>query len=72
MFVFLIGTGLCGSPLVHEPLARQHAVGFVSNLGGRLPRRLPTALVQPPCPRPPSIALLDPPLADRLRRWGYS
>jgi len=47
--VFLIGTGRCGSTLVHEILARHEAFGFVSNIEdnvrhlnrlGRLNRRL--------------------------------
>jgi hypothetical protein len=38
MFVFIIGTGRCGSTLVHELLARHPDVGFVSNLENRAPR----------------------------------
>lgn len=34
---FLIGTGRCGSTLVHEILARHPAFGFVSNLEDNLP-----------------------------------
>jgi hypothetical protein len=34
-FVFLLGTGRCGSSLVHEVLARHPDVGFVSNLDDR-------------------------------------
>ena len=57
--VFVVGTGRCGSTLVHEVLARHASVGFVSNLDDRLPlspgasrwnqtlyRRLPPALTQ--------------------------
>jgi hypothetical protein len=58
VFAFLIGTGRCGSTLLHELLARHPGVGFVSNLEDRLPwlppaagrwnnplyRRLPSAL----------------------------
>lgn len=35
--VFVVGTGRCGSTLVHELLARHPAFGFVSNLEDRLP-----------------------------------
>jgi Sulfotransferase family len=35
--VFVVGTGRCGSTLVHEVLARHSDVGFVSNLDDRLP-----------------------------------
>ena len=38
VFIFLIGTGRCGSSLVHELLARHPDVGFLSNLEDRLPR----------------------------------
>lgn len=54
---FVLGTGRCGSTLVHEILARHPDVGFVSNLEDRLPflpvpgrlnndiyRRVPNAL----------------------------
>jgi hypothetical protein len=34
---FVLGTGRCGSTLVHEILARHPDVGFVSNLEDRLP-----------------------------------
>jgi hypothetical protein len=34
---FVLGTGRCGSTLVHEVLARHPDVGFVSNLEDRLP-----------------------------------
>jgi hypothetical protein len=36
-FVFVLGTGRCGSTLVHEVLARHPDVGFVSNLDNRFP-----------------------------------
>jgi hypothetical protein len=36
-FAFVLGTGRCGSTLVHEILARHPDVGFVSNLEDRLP-----------------------------------
>jgi hypothetical protein len=41
--VFLIGTGRCGSTLVHELLARHSGVGFVSNLEDRVPGLPPSA-----------------------------
>lgn len=37
MLAFVIGTGRCGSTLVHEVLARHPGVGFVSNLEDKLP-----------------------------------
>ena len=37
MYVFLIGTGRCGSTLVHQLLARHPDVGFISNLEDRVP-----------------------------------
>jgi hypothetical protein len=40
-FAFVLGTGRCGSTLVHEVLARHPAMGFLSNLEDRLP--LPAA-----------------------------
>ena len=40
---FVVGTGRCGSTLVHEVLARHPDVGFVSNVDDRLPY-LPPAL----------------------------
>jgi hypothetical protein len=40
-FVFVLGTGRCGSSLVHEVLARHPEVGFVSNIDDRLRTRLP-------------------------------
>jgi hypothetical protein len=58
-FVFVLGTGRCGSTLVEEVLCRHAAVGFVSNLedrfslpvsagrwNGALYRRLPAAVTQ--------------------------
>jgi hypothetical protein len=41
-FVFLIGTGRCGSSLAHEILAQHGDVGFLSNLEDRFP--LPPSL----------------------------
>jgi hypothetical protein len=41
-FVFVLGTGRCGSTLVHEILAQHEDVGFVSNIDDRL--GLPAAL----------------------------
>ncbi|MGZ6544642.1 MAG: sulfotransferase family protein [Actinomycetota bacterium] len=41
-YAFVLGTGRCGSTLVHEVIARHPGVGFVSNLEDRLP--LPTGL----------------------------
>jgi hypothetical protein len=41
-FVFVLGTGRCGSSLVHEILAQHEDVGFVSNIDDRL--ALPAAL----------------------------
>jgi len=38
-FAFVLGTGRCGSTLVHEILARHPDVGFVSNLEDRLARQ---------------------------------
>ncbi|GAA3643524.1 hypothetical protein GCM10022224_002420 [Nonomuraea antimicrobica] len=38
MLSFVIGTGRCGSTLVHEVMARHPALGFVSNLDDRSPR----------------------------------
>jgi hypothetical protein len=37
MLAFVIGTGRCGSTMVHEVLARHPAIGFVSNLEDKLP-----------------------------------
>jgi hypothetical protein len=36
-FAFLLGSGRCGSSLVHEVLARHPDVGFVSNVDDRFP-----------------------------------
>jgi hypothetical protein len=36
LFAFVLGTGRCGSSLIHELLARHPDVGFVSNLDDRL------------------------------------
>lgn len=38
MYVFVLGTGRCGSTLVHEVLARHPDIGFVSNVDDRLAR----------------------------------
>ncbi|WP_424535211.1 sulfotransferase family protein [Sphaerisporangium viridialbum] len=38
MYGFVVGTGRCGSTLVHEVLARHPDVGFVSNLDDRYAR----------------------------------
>jgi hypothetical protein len=43
MFVFVIGTGRCGSTLVQELLARHPDVGFLSNVEDRVPGLPPTA-----------------------------
>jgi Sulfotransferase family len=65
MLVFVIGTGRCGSSLIHELLARHPDVGFLSNLDDRLPglpawcgrygnplyRRLPSSLTRKGRPR---------------------
>jgi hypothetical protein len=58
-FVFVLGTGRCGSSLVHEILAQHGDVGFLSNIEDRLPvpaafgrwngpiyRRLPLAMTE--------------------------
>jgi hypothetical protein len=58
-FAFVLGTGRCGSTLVHEVLARHPQVGFLSNLEDRYPlppwagrwnndayRRVPAALTR--------------------------
>ncbi len=58
-FVFVLGTGRCGSTLVEEVLCRHRSVGFVSNLedrfnlpvsagrwNGSLYRRLPASVTQ--------------------------
>jgi hypothetical protein len=36
-FAFVLGTGRCGSTLVHEIVARHPDIGFVSNIEDRLP-----------------------------------
>lgn len=36
-FVFVLGTGRCGSSLLHEMLAQHEDVGFLSNVEDRLP-----------------------------------
>jgi sulfotransferase family protein len=36
-FAFVLGTGRCGSTLIHEVIARHEHVGFVSNVEDRLP-----------------------------------
>lgn len=36
--IFVVGTGRCGSTLMHELLTRHPSVGFVSNLDDKLPR----------------------------------
>src|SRR5215218_1994673 len=43
VYVFLIGTGRCGSTLVHELLACHPGVGFISNLEDRVPGVPPIA-----------------------------
>jgi hypothetical protein len=40
-FAFVLGTGRCGSTLLHEVVARHPDVGFVSNLDDRLAMDLP-------------------------------
>jgi Sulfotransferase family len=37
-FAFILGTGRCGSTLVHDVLARHPGVGFISNVDDRLGR----------------------------------
>jgi hypothetical protein len=37
LFAFVLGTGRCGSSLVHEVLARHPDIGFVSNVDDRFP-----------------------------------
>lgn len=46
-FVFVLGTGRCGSSLVHEVLARHPDVGFVSNIDDRLRAQVPVGWVAP-------------------------
>lgn len=43
MLVFVLGTGRCGSTLVHEVLCRHPDVGFLTNLDDNLRGRDPTA-----------------------------
>jgi Sulfotransferase family len=43
VYIFLIGTGRCGSTLVHELLACHSGVGFISNLEDRVPGLPPIA-----------------------------
>ena len=58
-FAFVLGSGRCGSTLVHDVLARHPDVGFVSNVddrlaplglrgrgNGRLYRMIPPALTE--------------------------
>jgi Sulfotransferase family len=66
MLAFVIGTGRCGSTLVHEVLARHSEVGFVSNLEDKLPRldlrgRWNNALLRRAAPRDPRLG----PFRDR-------
>jgi len=42
IYLFVLGTGRCGSSLVHEVLARHPDVGFVSNVDDRLAQLGPT------------------------------
>ena len=35
--LFIIGTGRCGSSLIHEMIARHRSVGFISNIDDNLP-----------------------------------
>jgi hypothetical protein len=66
MLGFVIGTGRCGSTLVHEVLARHPEVGFVSNLQDKLPTvgfggRWNNALLRRAAPRDPRLG----PFRDR-------
>lgn len=45
MFLFVLGTGRCGSTLVHEVLCRHPDVGFLSNLDDNLRGKDPAARV---------------------------
>lgn len=38
MFVFVVGTGRCGTTLVHELLCRHPSAGFISNIDDKLSR----------------------------------
>jgi hypothetical protein len=46
-FVFMLGTGRCGSSLVHEVIARHPGVGFVSNVDDRLRAHVPIGWAGP-------------------------
>jgi Sulfotransferase family len=46
-FVFVLGTGRCGSSLVHEVIARHPDVGFVSNIDDRLRTQIPVGWATP-------------------------
>jgi sulfotransferase family protein len=66
MLGFVIGTGRCGSTLIHEVLARHPAVGFVSNLDAKLPMldlsgRWNNVLLRRAAPRDPRLG----PFRDR-------
>src|SRR5215213_4253731 len=68
MLGFVIGTGRCGSTLVHEVLARHHEVGFVSNLDDKLSTldldgRWNNVLLRRAAPRDPRFG----PFRDRPR-----
>jgi Sulfotransferase family len=68
MLGFVIGTGRCGSTLVHEVLARHPEVGFLSNLQDKLPTlpfggRWNNALLRRVAPRDPRLG----PFRDRPR-----
>jgi len=43
-YAFVVGTGRCGSSLVHEILARHPGVGFISNVDDRLGTAVPARL----------------------------
>ena len=68
MLGFVIGTGRCGSTLVHEVLARHPEVGFVSSLDDKLPTldlcgRWNNVLLRRAAPRDPRLG----PFRDRPR-----
>ena len=68
MLGFVIGTGRCGSTLVHEVLTRHPEVGFVSNLEDKLPSldlagRWNNRLLRWAAPRDPRLG----PYRDRPR-----
>jgi hypothetical protein len=68
MLGFVIGTGRCGSTLVHEVLARHPEVGFISNLQDKLPMlpfggRWNNALLRRAAPRDPRLG----PFRDRQK-----